>query len=289
MRTILAAMTLTLLGVAGCARDRCTCCGTSPYTPPPPSAYKACLIRTTNPTAAPSPAFDYKSPYTAGVTTKPATPTPLPSVKGAWPEIRTPLSTMPRAATITPAPAATVPSGATAVRELEDRPATGATELPSPANLSERSSEPAAHQPNVSEKSADTPAAAPPSPKVPEKSADTAPEALNLGQTPEPEIAPIRQTGATAEPPLAPPPVLAQPTEARKVLTGVVECWRKTWRLRYAGIDVEDVNGGRVTLIGPALDGLREGQRVRVRGILIPTADRGSAPTFDVQAIEVLE
>src|SRR2546430_150082 len=73
----------------------------------------------------------------------------------------------------------------------------------------------------------------------------------------------------------------AGPADTTQLLTGSVESWRKTWRLRYAAVDVEDANGGRVTLIGGAeLDRLHEGQQVRVRGTLVPAADRASAPAF---------
>jgi hypothetical protein len=75
-----------------------------------------------------------------------------------------------------------------------------------------------------------------------------------------------------------------------EVLTGTIEPWRKTWRLRYAPPDVEDANGGRVTLTGDGdLDRLQEGQRVRVRGFLTPAPDRGSPPTFHVHSLEVVE
>ncbi len=83
---------------------------------------------------------------------------------------------------------------------------------------------------------------------------------------------------------------LPPPVPAGQVLAGSVECWRKTWRLRYAPVDVEDVHGGRVTLVGDtAVEQLQEGQRVRARGVLIPSGDRATAPEFHVESIEVLD
>ena len=73
-------------------------------------------------------------------------------------------------------------------------------------------------------------------------------------------------------------------------ITGQVQQWKKTWRLRYAPIDQEDPFGGSVTLEGGAeLNQLRDGRHVRVRGVLIaPDASSGTA-RYRVQAIEILD
>jgi hypothetical protein len=85
-------------------------------------------------------------------------------------------------------------------------------------------------------------------------------------------------------------PVTTAPAEASKVLTGELQQWRKNWRLRYAGVDAEDAYGGSVQLEGLADPGrLREGQRVRVRGELIPPQTRQQPARFVVQGIEFLD
>jgi hypothetical protein len=75
-----------------------------------------------------------------------------------------------------------------------------------------------------------------------------------------------------------------------QVLTGEVYQWRKTWRLRYAPVDTDDPHGGSVTLVGSAgLDRLREGQRIRARGVLIAPPDRPGTPVFQVHSLESSE
>jgi hypothetical protein len=79
-------------------------------------------------------------------------------------------------------------------------------------------------------------------------------------------------------------------TEASKSVAGRVLQYRNTWRLRYAPIDQEDVYGGVVVLDGGAeLSQLRDGQRVRVSGVLIPPESRTSSARYRVQAIEMLD
>ena len=66
------------------------------------------------------------------------------------------------------------------------------------------------------------------------------------------------------------------PTEQFRTVTGLVQQFRKTWRLRYAAVDQEDRYGGVVILEGGAeLSRLRDGKHVRVTGQLIPV-DAGS-------------
>ncbi len=122
-------------------------------------------------------------------------------------------------------------------------------------------------------------------PRVPEEPA----EPRDLGQSAEPERGPVVRTAAATSP--APLPERSAPVfDTTQVLIGYLEAWRKTWRLRYAAVDVEDANGGRVTLIGDrTLDRLQEGQRVRVHGTVIPAADRANPPTFHVQRLEIVQ
>jgi hypothetical protein len=73
-------------------------------------------------------------------------------------------------------------------------------------------------------------------------------------------------------------------------LTGQVQQWRNTWRLRYAAIDAADPHGGSVMLVGGAeLSRLREGQRVRVRGVLIPAQGRTGSSRYEISALEIIE
>jgi hypothetical protein len=285
VRTTLVAVALVLLGMTGCARTRSQCyCSSQCPAPSPVAAYKPCVISASGTAAKPAAApvapaapaapvapvvIDQGSPYTTNSQFMPpaapapptvATPAP-PASRGDWPTIATPVST----------PKVQPPAAPEHARPVTEVPA---TELPEPAKLPVRPSEPVPLQP-----------------KRPQVQTDAPPDA-NLGQTPEPEIASIIQTGAVSmeTAPVAALPILFRPSTGAQTLTGVVESFRRTWRLRYAGVDVDDPHGGRVTLIGGrTLEQLQEGQRIRVRGILIPTADRGSAPAFDVQAIEVLD
>ncbi len=73
-----------------------------------------------------------------------------------------------------------------------------------------------------------------------------------------------------------------------KTITGQVQQFRKTWRLRYADVDQEDSYGGVVILEGD-LGQLRDGQHVRVTGVLIPPASRTSSATYRVQTIKILD
>lgn len=75
---------------------------------------------------------------------------------------------------------------------------------------------------------------------------------------------------------------------AATILTGTVDTFRKTWRLRYANIDCDDRCGGSVALEGAGLDRLREGQIVRVQGVMTLPTTRGQTAVFRVQAIQVL-
>ncbi len=72
-------------------------------------------------------------------------------------------------------------------------------------------------------------------------------------------------------------------------LTGKVQQWRNSWRLRYAAVDAEDPNGGSVTLVGDDLERLRDGQRIRVRGVLIPADGATGTARYQVTGLEILD
>ena len=73
-------------------------------------------------------------------------------------------------------------------------------------------------------------------------------------------------------------------------LTGRLQQFRKSWRLRYADIAQEDPYGGVVILDGGSeLNQLRDGQRVRVTGVLVPPEARTSSATYRAKTIEILD
>jgi hypothetical protein len=87
----------------------------------------------------------------------------------------------------------------------------------------------------------------------------------------------------------APGPAQTDQSLNYNCLTGLVQQWHKSWRLRYAGVDVEDRYGGSVTLVGDGkLDQLRDGQRVRITGQMLNPQER-MAPRYQVQFIEILD
>jgi hypothetical protein len=79
------------------------------------------------------------------------------------------------------------------------------------------------------------------------------------------------------------------PVKAFESITGNVQPWRKTWRLRFAPVDQEAVYGGSVVLEGIGLDRLRDGQTVRVQGVLIAPTERASPARYRVQTLEILD
>lgn len=75
-----------------------------------------------------------------------------------------------------------------------------------------------------------------------------------------------------------------------KSVTGQVQSYRKTLRLRYAAVDQDDIYGGMVILDGgEELGPLRDGQHVRVRGVLVEPERRGGAAHYRVQSVEILD
>jgi hypothetical protein len=74
-----------------------------------------------------------------------------------------------------------------------------------------------------------------------------------------------------------------------KSIVGQVQQFRKTWRLRYAPFDQDDPYGGSVMLEGADLDRLRDGQRIRIQGEIIPPTDRTRPARYRVRTMEILE
>jgi hypothetical protein len=75
-----------------------------------------------------------------------------------------------------------------------------------------------------------------------------------------------------------------------KSITGQVQLYRKTWRLRYADVGQEDSYGGVVVLEGSAdLSKLRDGCHIRVTGVLVPPATRTGLAMYRVQSLEILD
>jgi hypothetical protein len=75
-------------------------------------------------------------------------------------------------------------------------------------------------------------------------------------------------------------------------LTGQVLYARttNTWRLHYASLDDNDPYGGTVTLAGEqSLQGLKDGQHVRVHGCLVDPDRREAGSTYRVSSLEVVE
>lgn len=78
-------------------------------------------------------------------------------------------------------------------------------------------------------------------------------------------------------------------SEDYRSLTGEVQLWRNTWRLRYARVDETDKYGGSVVLAGEnRFSDLRDGQIIRVQGRIVQS-DARTGTVFEVQAIDVLE
>jgi hypothetical protein len=75
-------------------------------------------------------------------------------------------------------------------------------------------------------------------------------------------------------------------------LSGEVEYWHvaRGWRLCYASPSDPDDYGGNVTLVadGNRLAGLKDGQRVVVRGRVLNPGARGTAVLYEVEAIQPL-
>jgi hypothetical protein len=100
--------------------------------------------------------------------------------------------------------------------------------------------------------------------------------------------APIQQVSAVQPAASLAAPVPAS-SDAGRSLIGRVQQWRNTWQLRYAALDADAPYGGSVTLVGANLSQLRDGQRIRVHGSLLPPASSSQPALFQVSALEVFE
>ena len=79
-------------------------------------------------------------------------------------------------------------------------------------------------------------------------------------------------------------------TENFDTVAGQVQTFRKTFRLRYLSIEQEDRYGGIVVLEGGVeLSKLRDGNHVRVHGVLVPPTTRGGNAHYRVQSLEILD
>ena len=72
-------------------------------------------------------------------------------------------------------------------------------------------------------------------------------------------------------------------------VTGQVQIFSKTMRLRYASIEQEDAYGGVVILEGSEIGNLRDGQHVRVQGTFVAPSDRNGNAKYRVHTVEVLD
>jgi hypothetical protein len=83
--------------------------------------------------------------------------------------------------------------------------------------------------------------------------------------------------------------VPSTPAPNSKTLTGALEQFRKSWRLRYADVGQEDVFGGVVVLEGGDLSQLKEGRHARITGVLVPPESRTATAVCRVKSIEILD
>jgi hypothetical protein len=130
-----------------------------------------------------------------------------------------------------------------------------------------------------------------------------------------PAIAPIKDDGLAAKPPAAEdanlsPAGLTDAAAKRKSFVDITAnpsfshapdyhwlCGQvlyskhnNAWRLRYASVDEEDPYGGSVTLAeDPRVANLKDGQFVRVEGQFITREDKGIAPPYQVDNLQVIE
>ena len=74
-----------------------------------------------------------------------------------------------------------------------------------------------------------------------------------------------------------------------QVVVGQLSQFRRAWKLRYAAIESDDKYGGSLSLTGENLDHLKDGQMVRVEGMVLPSEDRASGARYQVHRIEVIE
>jgi hypothetical protein len=72
-------------------------------------------------------------------------------------------------------------------------------------------------------------------------------------------------------------------------VVGHVFQFRRAWKIRFATLETDDKYGGSFTLVGDNLDHLKDGQMVRVEGVVIPSDDRTGTARYQVNRIEILE
>lgn len=74
-----------------------------------------------------------------------------------------------------------------------------------------------------------------------------------------------------------------------QVVVGQLSQFRRGWKLRYAAVESDDKYGGSLSLVGENLDSLKDGQMVRVEGMVLPSDDRASGARYQVHRVEVIE
>ena len=127
----------------------------------------------------------------------------------------------------------------------------------------------------------------------PVKKATPEPQCLEAWATKStPEAEAVQTTVATAAMPADPPHATPNHAADYRWLCGELQYSRfhKTWRVRYGGLDEIDPYGGSVTLSEDVrLNGLRDGQHVRVEGRLVSPGERAIAPPYELTSIQVIE
>jgi hypothetical protein len=114
--------------------------------------------------------------------------------------------------------------------------------------------------------------------------------------------APLAPVAASAPAPHAENPVprrafvdiSAQPcfnhSEDYSTLSGRLEHFGRSWRLRFASVDEVDPYGGSVTLVQDTrLGEHHDGEYVQVQGHLLDGEARRSAPSYQIDSIQVIE
>ncbi|MFO0864929.1 MAG: hypothetical protein U0744_09800, partial [Gemmataceae bacterium] len=84
------------------------------------------------------------------------------------------------------------------------------------------------------------------------------------------------------------PAAIPAPAAVVRTVVGQVAHFRKNWHLRYSGVENDDEFGGSVVLSGDNLDQLRDGQIVRVSGVITAPTTRGETATMEIRLLEVI-
>ena len=88
--------------------------------------------------------------------------------------------------------------------------------------------------------------------------------------------------------PASMPAITTAASTSARIVTGQVAHFRKNWRLRYSGVEIDDEFGGSVVLSGAGLEQLQDGQVVRVSGVITPSSIRNETAVLEVRTMEIL-